>query len=702
MKAKTYIILISLLFLAVISGCAVKQRGVDQESAQEVSQAKPTTPPDWVLGKGHPRFPQTSYLIGVGFSDTNAVSANESARSNLAKTLKVRIRSNMKDVSSTEGTYIESVIQTEVDTVLEGVEIKDGWYDKIKGVYYSLATLERKLASSTIENRIKKVELSLKGYMRDGVEAENRADVISALSNYMAGYKKDPTLSPLKSALYVITRRRGSAESQNNYNGDFESRILRIVHNLKMSSLSGNQLKVKSQKGLSDPLVAKVYLLSDGKEIPASNIPVIFKYEKGSGELEESTLSDSNGSVQTRVHQILSFDEANHIVALKLDFDRFVSSFDKELTDKFLSPLQNLKITFNYSIQTPKWTANKSYAWRKGITGLVNQLISNIPPGETPLLGVMVFKDLRYEKTTPFSRILEEDIKTILARAEDIKIKEIAVAENDKPEEIAKANGLDFYVNGSYRMENGGLEMRARLIETQTNNINSSANTLIARKEINPEDLALLEPKGVPTGSLESGDSYQEKLEKIVAMKPDRSPFNVSVWTDKKEYQINEKIVFYVKAEESGYLTLFDVSSNGNITVIFPNKYHQDNFVRKGVTYQVPSPNYGFEFDIQGPRGLERAKAIVTRNKIPLLELNLDEGFHSLQSGSTRGMRDIKILSKQILSAESSDWAEAYSEIFIFGKEQVYTRGSRKIPILEKPEKPIDMIGTMGNEEESR
>ena len=64
-----------------------------------------------------------------------------------------------------------------------------------------------------------------------------------------------------------------------------------------------------------------------------------------------------------------------------------------------------------------------------------------------------------------------------------------------------------------------------------------------------------------------------------------------------------------------------------------------------------------------------------------------------------RGMRDIKVLSKKILSAESSDWAEAYSEIYIFKKGERYTRGSRKIPIIEKPKKPDDMIGTFGNEQ---
>jgi len=48
----------------------------------------------------------------------------------------------------------------------------------------------------------------------------------------------------------------------------------------------------------------------------------------------------------------------------------------------------------------------------------------------------------------------------------------------------------------------------------------------------------------------------------------------------------------------SAVLTMLDVGPNGDITVIFPNKFHRDNFIRAGVTYQVPSPNYGFEFDV--------------------------------------------------------------------------------------------------------
>ena len=701
MKTRVSIILVSLLMLAGSFGCAGSLKGLDmdQEAVQEEVVAKPSTPPDWVLGRGHSRFPQTGYVVGVGFSDTNAVSANESARANLAKELKVRIRSNMKDVSTTNGTYIESIIETEVDTVLEGVAIKDGWYDQVKGVYYSLATLERKLASTTISNRIDKVESSLKRNMQEGIDAEKQGNVVESLSHYMSGYKDAPALSPLKSALYIITRSTQSSEGQEITVSDFESKIRGITHNLKLAIVSGNQQTVKTQKGLAEPLVAKVFLLTGGRQIPAPNIPVVFKYEKGSGELEKEKVSTTNGIIQTSIYKVSSFDEANHIVAVKLDFDRIISNFNGELAGKLLSSLRNIKTTFNYSVQTPKWNTNKSHAWRKGITGLVNQVISNIPPGETPLLGVMVFKDLRYDKTTSFSRILQEDIKTILVRADGLKIKEISIAENEKSEEIAKANNLDFYIDGSYRMEKKGLEVRARLIETQTSNINSSANTQIARKEINPEDLALLDPKGASAGYAKSDDSYQEGLEKLVALKPNQSSFNVKVWTDKKEYQIGERIVFSVESEKSGYLTLFDVNPQGNIDIIFPNKFHQDNFIRAGVTYNVPSKDYNFALDIQGPSGLERIKAIITLDAISLLQMNFDQGFHSVQGGTMRGMRDIKVLSKKILSAESSDWAEAYSEIYIFKKGEKYTRGSRRIPILEEPKKPIDMIGTFGNEQ---
>jgi hypothetical protein len=458
MQLKTTMTLAGSLILIMVSGCAggLKGLGVEQDTILEESAPSSSPRPGWTLSKGDHRFPQARYLIGVGISDKNSVSAEESARSNLAKNLKVKINSTMVDVSTTEQTYVESVIETEVDTVLEGVEIKDGWMDQEKRVHYSLAVVKRSLAASTIQDRISKIELDLKRNLSDGTEAENRAEVITALSHYISGYQKAPALLPLKSALHVITGSRENSESQDVSAGEFESRIKSIIHNLNLATVSGNRQIVKTQKGVADPLVAKVYLLKEGKQTPVSNIPVVFNYEVGQGELEQKKTSGSDGTVQTTIHKISSYEESNHVIAVKLDYSRIRSNFNGDFVEKLLSPLKNKRATFNYAVQTPKWASNKSQAWRESITDLSNQLIRNIPPGKNPLLGVMLFKDLRYERVTPFSRVLNEDIKTLLARAENLKLKEIKFNGDQQPGEIAKANGLDYYVSGSYRMERGG------------------------------------------------------------------------------------------------------------------------------------------------------------------------------------------------------------------------------------------------------
>ena len=335
------------------------------------------------------------------------------------------------------------------------------------------------------------------------------------------------------------------------------------------------------------------------------------------------------------------------------------------------------------NIEDLKWASNKSQAWRESITDLSNQIISNIPPEKKPILGVIPFKDLRFDQVTPLSRILNEDIKTILARTEDLKLKEIKINEDQQPGEIAEANGLDYYVSGSYRMGRTGLEVRARLIDTQTKNIQSSANIVIERKELDPEDLALIDKMVEEFKPAQKKKSYQEQIEKLVAAKPYKSPFNVKVWTDKKKYQIGEKITFSVKAEENGYLTLLDINPQGEIVVIYPNRFHRDNFIQAGVTYKVPRERDNFALGVSGPAGQERIKAIVTLNKVSLLKLDLNKGFHSVQGGTTRGLRGIQAISKKIISFDDSEWAEAYTKIVIFEKGKTYTLGSRKIPILE-------------------
>ncbi|MFQ5672496.1 MAG: DUF4384 domain-containing protein [Nitrospinales bacterium] len=689
-----------LVILGLVSGCAGWSGAAREKGPAPVAPAvrteKPLPPrtPAWVIGKGHPGFPASRYLTGVGVSGENAVSANESARSELAKSLKVKISSVMRDVSTEESTRLRLVVETQVDTILEGVEIKDGWYDAAKRVYYSFAVLRRELAAAAIRDRIAGIESRLPEIMRQGREHEAAGEVVGALSHYLFGYRAALPLLPLKSARRVIIRASEIPGGGALGARDFADRIDEVVHSLDLSVGSGDGQVVQSIGGLPEPLAVRVSF----KGKPVHGIPVVFQFDRGDGELEAKKTSAADGTAQTTVRNIRDLEKKNQQVSARFDYDQIASRLQVGPAEKFLVPLRGARTVFHFSVKTPEWGPGKTLAWKRGVTDMVNQVIRNIPPGGSPTVGIVEFRDLRLNRVVPFSRILREDFKTILVQAENLTVKEAPPpAENQSLGDVAKSAGLDFYISGSYRMENRGLELRAQLTETATGHILSSARARIARSEIYPGDLAALENPALQGKPFAGG--YDADLNQLIFARPSHPAFNVKVWVDQTDYRIGDTITFNIKSDRDCYLTLLDIGADGNITVIFPNKYRRDNFVEAGIVYQIPSPGYGFRFDVQGPPGLERIKAVATLTPGSPIELDLEQGFHSIERGTTRGNRDIRVMAERFSPDTATAWAQAYTEIFIYEREKTYFRGSRKVPLVLKPKKPIDMLGTLGKEE---
>ena len=733
---KTIQIIAGCVLVTLVSGCAGGIGGMfkkDEVNVLPVAKPLVVTPPGWVLGREHPKYPLSQYIVGVGSSDEGLTKAKESSRLELAKSIKVKIESRMEDYSSTERTSIQSRIITEVNTILEGVEFKDGWYDSSKKIYYSFAALNRTLAASGIKSRIKETESLLEKHLRQGNEAEEKGDVVRALFNYLNGYHKTTGLPSLRSSLRVITRETQPEQPwgvQDISKNTFLGKINGITQNLRLNVISGDNQVVKTYKGISKPLVAEVFLDKSGRKIPLSNIPVLFRFEKGEGQLESERVSDTNGRVQTTIHKIDNFDRKHHVIAAKLNYEIFASNFEPS-SKNLLSALNHVKVVFNYTIDTPKWASNKSQAWKSGITDLVNQVTQNIPPGGSHLVGVTGFRDLRHDKIAKFNEVLKEDFETVLVQAQSLIVKSIVKPEEKTHEETAKEENLTFYVHGSYRLEKKGIEIRAKLIETQSQHILSFGNILIDRNEINSEDLAFLTSHEKQLAS--PGETYDANVETFFVSKPEVPAFNLTVvpgfykntqagkvWTTKNEYQIGENIVFRVESDVDAFLTLWDIHSNGDTTLLFPNDYDKKNLIRAGVTRDIPATK--FKFDVQGPAGLERIKAIATLSgKMPLDFDYSHQKFFSIKPTSSRGARDIEVLANEFSTNKRSDWAEASSKIHIFERGKVYYRGSRnlsinfkngktyyksmsrgpdckKVPIVKKPGKPKDMKGTLGKD----
>ena len=130
-----------------------------------ISTANANTP-DWVLGKGHKSFPEMKYLVGVGVSEKSPIKASQSARTELIKTISIHINSVVSDYNSREKSISESSIVTETDFLLEGSQVKDGWYDNRNDLYYSFVVIERDHVLETLRTTIDTIFLNVESMLK--------------------------------------------------------------------------------------------------------------------------------------------------------------------------------------------------------------------------------------------------------------------------------------------------------------------------------------------------------------------------------------------------------------------------------------------------------------------------------------------------------------------------------------------------------
>ncbi|MBW3534784.1 MAG: caspase family protein [Gemmatimonadetes bacterium] len=105
--------------------------------------------------------------------------------------------------------------------------------------------------------------------------------------------------------------------------------------------------------------------------------------------------------------------------------------------------------------------------------------------------------------------------------------------------------------------------------------------------------------------------------------------FDVRVWMEGggSSLGLGESIRIHVSSEREGYLTLVDLGTNDQVTVLFPNAFHRDNRIRAGRAVAFPTDAMGFEIIAQEPAGRGMVRAFVTPEP---LDLPVDaEGFVS-------------------------------------------------------------------------
>ncbi|MFP4696210.1 LPP20 family lipoprotein, partial [Thiohalospira sp.] len=161
---------LTLLLALALGGCA---SGPEREDR-----------PGWVDGGELADHPREGWLTGTGRADTLAA-ARDRARAELARSFRVRVESESREVTRLEAGELEqeaeSRIRTRTEEVLTGVTIAETWRAPEGGAYHALAVLDRTRAARRLRQEIGDLDGAIQRQVEAAESARDPLERVAAL-----------------------------------------------------------------------------------------------------------------------------------------------------------------------------------------------------------------------------------------------------------------------------------------------------------------------------------------------------------------------------------------------------------------------------------------------------------------------------------------------------------------------------------------
>jgi len=90
-------------------------------------------------------------------------------------------------------------------------------------------------------------------------------------------------------------------------------------------------------------------------------------------------------------------------------------------------------------------------------------------------------------------------------------------------------------------------------------------------------------------------------------------------------YYDGENLLIHFKANRDCYIKIYHIDVNGKMTLIFPNKYHHNNLIKKNRVYSIPESYYGFAFKLGAPYGTEFIKVVASPSQFKEIEAAFED-----------------------------------------------------------------------------
>jgi len=135
--------------------------------------------------------------------------------------------------------------------------------------------------------------------------------------------------------------------------------------------------------------------------------------------------------------------------------------------------------------------------------------------------------------------------------------------------------------------------------------------------------------------------------------------FSIEVFTDRGKnavYKKGETFKVKFRTERDSFVYLFYTDAENNVTLLFPNKYNKNNFVKADREYSIPDESMNFKFTVREPFGTEVIKAVACLERVKELdELSEKEIFPYLGKIDSSNVRRVASIISNIRKSKRAE-----------------------------------------------
>ncbi len=275
--------------------------------------------PNWVTN----RPIDNEFFIGIGHaskikgSNGHIEKATSEALKNLASEITVNISgevvSSMIEKSGMLEEELKSSICSTTEAELEGYELVVQWQDKKEyWIYYRLSKVKYQLAREEKINKAVSLALDL---FSQAKKSEQNREYYKALLLFLQ------SLKPIEKYIgeTLETEYLGNSIYLNN---EIYLSIQNLLSHIELKPVKNN-IEAKRNKAVKQPIIITAFY-HDVEQIPISNLPILFSFKRGEGDLIENVKTNMNGIASSKISKVTS-SEKMQILNAELDISKLIN-----------------------------------------------------------------------------------------------------------------------------------------------------------------------------------------------------------------------------------------------------------------------------------------------------------------------------------------------------------------------------------------